>query len=177
MPFSPKVNKQLILCYTAIYFLVFHNTIIKGMERNESGNLVSVFTAASWGLAHCSWREAGWHWMLLGLGTVLGGWMKSQVWKTGSGWAKSWNCVQRRYCFSEEPVTRATCRSGQKDRAWGSRVEIGVQEKWEWDKPLGLGKIRAVPVGGDKQNQSDMKKWRVCFFFSQLECNPLLILD
>lgn len=67
--------------------------------------------------------------MPLGLGRVLAGWMKSQVWKTGSGWAKGWNCVQRRCCFSEEPVTRTACRPGQKDQAWSSGAEIGMQEK------------------------------------------------
>lgn len=46
MFFSPEVNKELILLYTSICFLEFHNTIIKGMAGNESGNLVSVFTIA-----------------------------------------------------------------------------------------------------------------------------------
>lgn len=59
MFFSPEVNKELILLYTSICLLEFHNTIIKGMAGNESGNLVSVFTIAGWGLAHCSWKEAG----------------------------------------------------------------------------------------------------------------------
>lgn len=91
--------------------------------------------SSSQSLAHCSWREA--HWMPVGSGWVLLGQMKSQVWKTGSGWAKGWNCVHRRYCSSEEPVT--TCRPRQKDQAWGSGVEIEMQEKCEWDKQLELG--------------------------------------
>ena len=96
LTFFPKANEQLILSYTSNYFLVFHNTIIKGVSGNGSGSLVSAFAAACRGLAHCCWREAGGHWVPLGLGKALLGWMKSWAWKTGIGLAKGWNCVHRR---------------------------------------------------------------------------------
>lgn len=42
------------------------------------------------------------------------GWIKSWVGKGGNGWAKGWNCVQRRSSFSKEPVTYTACRPGEK---------------------------------------------------------------